>query len=75
MDVAGEVIDIPDSVELVEFPIVEGMNRKTLNFGHESKLSHINLYGRYPNDSVDRSFLRFSTRTLKILRSRWEFVA
>jgi hypothetical protein len=74
LDVAGEVVDIPDSVEQVAFSNMKGFRRKTLNFGHESKLDGIELSWGYSRiDALNQGFLRFSTRTLKTFRSQYEF--
>jgi hypothetical protein len=73
LDLAGPVIDIPDSVEKLAFAIVKGSKRKTLHFGHESKLDEIDRYGDYAIRDFDRGFLGFSARTLKVFRSQEEF--
>jgi hypothetical protein len=48
-----------------------GAVRQRLNFGHHSKLDRIVTYGRDPPGA--RCFLTFSTKTLKVFRSRFDF--
>jgi hypothetical protein len=64
------LFEIPDSVEHLRVPI--GCKRWMLSFGRESKLKEIDLvHGR--SETFDRGFLHFSTRSVKGLRSRFEF--
>jgi hypothetical protein len=73
LDFRGQMVDIPDSVERVRTEItLLGMNPRTLYFGHESKLEQVELH-RDPWRRVHHCFLRFSTRTLKRFRARFEF--
>jgi hypothetical protein len=68
----AELTEVPDSVQRVHVGIDCGNGRQTLNFGHESKLDRITIERRIPERSV-RCFARFSTRSLKLFRSRQEF--
>jgi hypothetical protein len=61
------VTDIPDSVEILEFSVKFGEDAEhALRFGSGSKLQMIHT-------AVKRSFLHFSSRMLKHVRSKREF--
>jgi hypothetical protein len=67
------VLDIPDSVEILRFALL-GAHAISLCFGSESRLSEVNV----SRDSrrrrhVSRSFVRVTSRSLKVFRSKLEF--
>jgi hypothetical protein len=73
LDFPLDTTDIPDSVEkLTAWIALPHATRRLWNFGAESKLNQIEVYGGCSRGS-DRCFLRFSSRTLKIFRSEEEF--
>jgi hypothetical protein len=70
LDLRGRLIDMPDSVQRLQFSI--GRTRQTFNFGPESKLNGIAI-DQSGARGRGKCFLRFSTGTLKVFRSGFEF--
>jgi hypothetical protein len=73
MDVRGEVIDIPDSVERLRTWVhLKDGSRHILRFGDQSQLDRIEVKS-WDLGRASGCFLGFSARTLKVFRSRLEF--
>jgi hypothetical protein len=72
-DVPEKVTDIPDSVERLRFFTGRKKRiRQSLRFGADSRLVRI-LVLSARSAAIRRCFLLFSTRTLKLFRSRFDF--
>jgi hypothetical protein len=68
------VMEIPDSVEILGFvQYSRESHGRTLSFGRESRLTRITAVGYVIN--VCRSFVRATSRSLKVFRSNLEFDA
>jgi hypothetical protein len=74
LDVPGDRIDIPDSIEKLAVSLELKAQSQVLDFGYESKLDLSLLEVRRAKSSrINRCFLRFSPRAVKIFRSSAEF--